>query len=82
MKATPIHAPANVPIEGPYRHYTRTGRAINAVVDHAQLLRSAVRREIAKAREFVVIYHLYRVANTRRYSAQIAFGCVYRGLPF
>lgn len=33
-------------------------------------------------REFVQVYRLYRIANTRRYSARIAYGCAFKGLPF
>ena len=35
-----------------------------------------------KLREFVAVYRLYRQHNTRRYSARIAYGCAFQGLPF
>jgi len=37
---------------------------------------------MSKLIEFIQIYRLYRRHNTRRYSARIAWGCAFRGLPF
>jgi hypothetical protein len=32
--------------------------------------------------EFLSVYRAYRRAHSIPYAARIAFGCVYRGLPF
>ena len=38
---------------------------------------------MTRVAEFVSIYRLYRRGgNTRRYSARIAWGCAFQGLPF
>lgn len=37
---------------------------------------------MSKAREFLAVYRLYRKAHGPVYSARIAYGCVYQGLPF
>ena len=37
---------------------------------------------MSRIAEFVAVYRLYRVAHGPLYAARIAYGCVYRGLPF
>jgi hypothetical protein len=32
--------------------------------------------------EFIAVYQQYRPQHSRRYSAQIAWGIAFRGLPF
>ena len=37
---------------------------------------------MSKLQEFWQIYRLYRRAHGVSYSARIAYGCAFRGLPF
>jgi hypothetical protein len=35
-----------------------------------------------RIKQFIAIYDAYRLTHSRRYALRIAFGCVFRGLPF
>ena len=35
-----------------------------------------------KLSEFISTYKLYRIGHGRAYAAKIAYGCVFKGLPF
>jgi hypothetical protein len=37
---------------------------------------------MSRLRDFLAVYRLYRQAHSMSYSARIAYGCVFRQLPF
>lgn len=51
--------------------------------ERLRMAKRSARQEISRVREFLQVYRLYRrAAHSMKYAARIAYGCVYRGLPF